>query len=102
MNVNATSLIYQQETSLYTLLVINHHAMKISWGSGGIAQPFLTSALDGGGRSAPRLSRLTPLRNSPRYPLDRRLGEPRSRLGRCGEEKNISPLSGIEPQPSSP
>jgi hypothetical protein len=36
----------------------------------------------------------------PRYPLDRRLGGPQSRSGRCGGEK-ISPLRGIEPRPSS-
>jgi hypothetical protein len=27
----------------------------------------------------------------PRYPLDRRLDGPRSRYGRCGEQKNIAP-----------
>jgi hypothetical protein len=35
---------------------------------------------------------------SPWYPLDRRLGGPQSRSGRCGEEKNLLPLPGIEPQ----
>jgi hypothetical protein len=33
---------------------------------------------------------LYPLGKSPRYPLDRRLGEPQSRSGRCGEEKNLN------------
>jgi hypothetical protein len=34
---------------------------------------------------------------SPWYSLDRRLGEPQSRSGRDGEEKNYQPPSGIEP-----
>jgi hypothetical protein len=38
--------------------------------------------------------------NHPRYPLERRLGGPQSRSGRCGEENNLA-LSGIEPWPSS-
>jgi hypothetical protein len=32
----------------------------------------------------------------PLYPLDRRLGEPQSRSGHSGEEKNSQPLPGIE------
>jgi hypothetical protein len=44
---------------------------------------------------------LYPLGKSPRYPLDRRLGESQSRSGRCGEEKHLA-LPGIEPEPSSP
>jgi hypothetical protein len=36
---------------------------------------------------------------SPRYPLDRRLGQPQSRSGRCGVDKNILTLPGIEPRP---
>jgi hypothetical protein len=39
---------------------------------------------------------------SPRYLFDRRLGGPRSRSERCGVEKNLLPLPGIEPRPSSP
>jgi hypothetical protein len=31
------------------------------------------------------------------YPLDRRLGGPRSRSGRGGEEKNSQSLPGLEP-----
>jgi hypothetical protein len=30
------------------------------------------------------------------YPLDRRLGEPQSRSGHSGEEKNSQPLPGLE------
>jgi len=33
----------------------------------------------------------------PWYPLDRRLGEPRSRYGHGGGEKNSQPLPGLEP-----
>jgi hypothetical protein len=39
---------------------------------------------------------LYPQGKSSRHHLDRRLGEPQSRYGRAGEEKNILPLSGIE------
>jgi hypothetical protein len=35
---------------------------------------------------------------APRYPMDRRLGRPQSRSVRCGEERNLLPLPGIEPQ----
>jgi hypothetical protein len=31
------------------------------------------------------------------YPLDRRLGEPQSRSGHGGEDKNSQPLPGLEP-----
>jgi hypothetical protein len=65
-------------------------------GSGGIAPSFLTSALDGSEWSASSSSRFTS-----RYPLDRKLGEPQSRSGRRGVQKNLLSLSGIEPQPSS-
>jgi hypothetical protein len=30
------------------------------------------------------------LRRSPQYPLERRLGGPQGRSGRCGEEKNLA------------
>jgi hypothetical protein len=44
---------------------------------------------------------LYPRGNGLRFPLDGRLGEPQSRSGCCGEEKNVA-LLGIEPRPSSP
>jgi hypothetical protein len=34
---------------------------------------------------------------SPRYPLDRKLGGPQSRSGRCGDEKNSQPMPRLEP-----
>jgi hypothetical protein len=40
---------------------------------------------------------LYPQGKSPWYPLNRRLGGPQSRSGRCGEEKNSQPPLGIEP-----
>jgi hypothetical protein len=43
---------------------------------------------------------LYPRGKSPLYPLDRRLGGPQSRSGRCEDEKNLAVL-GIEPWPSS-
>jgi hypothetical protein len=45
--------------------------------------------------------KLYPRRKSPQYPLDRRLGGPQSRPGRCGVEKNLLPLPGIKPRQSS-
>jgi hypothetical protein len=43
-----------------------------------------------------------PLGDSPRYPLDRRLGGLQSRFGRCGDKKILLALMGIEPRPSRP
>jgi hypothetical protein len=37
-----------------------------------------------------------PRGKSPRHPLGVGLGEPQSRSGRCGEERNVLPLPGIE------
>jgi len=57
----------------------------------------LTSALDGGKWSASRPARFNPKKKSPRYPLERRLGEPQNRSGKGVEEKNSQPPPGIEP-----
>jgi hypothetical protein len=66
----------------------------------------LTSALDGGGWTASRADRFTPGRKSQphlRYVLDRMVSGPQSQFGRNGEERKKSlPLSGTEPQSSSP
>jgi hypothetical protein len=40
---------------------------------------------------------LYPQGKKPRYPLDRRLGRPRSQSGCGGDEKNSLPWPGIEP-----
>jgi hypothetical protein len=39
----------------------------------------------------------TPGENAPRYPLDRRLGGPQSRSGRCGEQKYLVPAGNRSP-----
>jgi hypothetical protein len=59
------------------------------WGSGGIAPPFSTSALDGG-ESPSRPGRFTHREIAPRHPLDMRLIVPQNRYGRYGEEKNLA------------
>jgi hypothetical protein len=79
----------------------DHHHEDM-WGSGGIAPPFLTSALHGAEWSTSRPGPSILEEKSPRYPLDRRLGGPQSRSGRCGVDKNTLPLPGIEPWLSSP
>jgi hypothetical protein len=33
----------------------------------------------------------------PRYPLDKRLGGPQNKPGRCGEEKNLAPAGNPTP-----
>jgi hypothetical protein len=38
-----------------------------------------------------------PKGKDPWYPFDRRMGEPQSRSGRGGEEKNSQSLPGLEP-----
>jgi hypothetical protein len=38
----------------------------------------------------------------PCYPLDRRLGGPRNRCGRGGEQNNFLPLPGLEPPIAQP
>jgi hypothetical protein len=58
---------------------------------------FLTSALDGGVRSASRPGALPPEERAPRYPLDRRLGGPQSRSGHGGEQKKIPTPAGKKP-----
>jgi hypothetical protein len=63
--------------------------------SGGMAAPFLTSALDGGEWLATCFSRFSPGERA--LTPDRRLGGPQRRSGRC-EEKNLLPLPGIQPR----
>jgi hypothetical protein len=38
-----------------------------------------------------------PLGKNPQYPLDRRLGSPQNRFGRCEEEKNFAPAGNRAP-----
>jgi hypothetical protein len=74
------------------------------WGSGGLAPPFLTLGLDGGEKSALHPGRVTPppLREENRYKLDKMLSGPQSQSERCGEEKTLLLLPGIEPRLSCP
>jgi hypothetical protein len=59
------------------------------------------SALDGGEWLASRPSCLTPGRESPHYPLDRKLGAHQNWSGCCGIQKNILPLPGVKLRLSS-
>jgi hypothetical protein len=66
-------------------------------GSGGIAPPFLPSALDGGVYTASCLSRFTPReRASGTHWIGGWIGP---RIGLDAVEKNFLPLSGLEPWP---
>jgi hypothetical protein len=66
-------------------------------GSGGITQPFLTSALDGGEWSLLRPGHLTPPGKIVRNPFDRRLVGPQNRSGRHGGEKDLAPAGNRTP-----
>jgi hypothetical protein len=71
--------------------------MKAYQGSGGIAPRILdlVTKLRWVVSSTPRP--LYPQGKSSWYPLDRRLGGPRSRSGHGGEKKNSQPLPGLNP-----
>jgi hypothetical protein len=83
---------------IMTKLFEPHNALKAKHvcGSGGIAPSLFTSAVAGGEWSASRPGSFTPRKKPPPppYPLDRWLGGPQSRYGRCGKEKNILPPAG--------
>jgi hypothetical protein len=67
-----------------------------TWGSGGIAPPFLTSALDGCELSTSHPGCLTPGESIP-YPFDKRLGGPQSQSEHGGEMKNLAPARNQTP-----
>jgi hypothetical protein len=73
--------------------------MKAYGGMDVLIHIFLTSALAGGERSASRPGRFTPGK-SPRYPLDRRLGDPRAGLVDL-EKRSFLALPGLELGPLS-
>jgi hypothetical protein len=62
-------------------------------GSRGIALPFMTTALEGGERSASCPDHFLPLGKT-QYPLYRKLGGPQ---GRSGQVRKISPPPGFNP-----
>jgi hypothetical protein len=65
---------------------------------GGIAPPFLTSAVVGGERSASRPGRCIPKQRAPRYTLDMGLGGLQNRSERYGQEKkSLMPLRESSP-----
>jgi hypothetical protein len=55
------------------------------WGSGGIAPPFWTTALDGGDWPVSRPGRFIFRGKISWYPLDRKRCGPQSRSGSCGD-----------------
>jgi hypothetical protein len=71
--------------------------MKAYWESGGIAPHILDVGIRWRWVVSFTLRPLYPQRKSPWYPLGRRLGGPKCRSGRGGEEKNSQPLAGFEP-----
>jgi hypothetical protein len=79
------------------VLVIEHHAMKVCWGSRGIAPhiPDLGIRWRWVVSFMPQL--LFSQGKSPQYPLDRRLGRPQSWSGHSGEVKNSWPSPGLKP-----
>jgi hypothetical protein len=81
-----------------SLCLTKHHAMKAYWGVEVSSTHFLPRhKMEVSGQlHAPAALPPPPQGKSPWYPLDRRLGEPQSRSGCCGEEENSQHLPGIE------
>jgi hypothetical protein len=75
--------------------------MKAYWGVDVQLHTFLILALDGGEWSVSCLGCFTSQGKSMWYPLDRRLGGPRSQSGCSGEGKNSQSLLGLEALSSS-
>jgi hypothetical protein len=78
------------------LFLTEHHAMKVYWGSGGIAPRILDLSTRWRRVISFTPRPLYPLGKNPRYSLVGRLGGPQSRSGRGDEEKNSQPLPGLE------
>jgi hypothetical protein len=77
--------------------------MKTYGGSGGIAPPFLASALDGGEWSALRLDRFIPGKRAPPVLNVQWAGwAPEPVWTLWSKEKNLLPLPGMEPRSFSP
>jgi hypothetical protein len=86
-------ILYLVELSLCKL--IKHYATK-TWGSGGIAPPIMTSALEGDEWSASRFGRVTPWERAPGTHWIGRLVGIRACLDDM-EKRKILPLPGIDP-----
>jgi hypothetical protein len=84
--------------NLSLCFLTEHHAIKAYWG----VEVWLHSFFDLSTRCrwvvSFTLRLLYSQGKSPWNPLDRRLGEPQSRSGCGGEEKNSQPLTGTEPK----
>jgi hypothetical protein len=87
-----TFIMYPQKVKVKFTL---EQSLKTQRGSRGtVNNHFLTSAIDGGGRSTPRPDRFTSGKET-RYPFYRRLGEPHSRSGRV---RKSSPPREFDPR----
>jgi hypothetical protein len=89
----------KMKLSLYLINVARRH--EDVKGNGGRAPPSWSQSYMEVSDQLHELPALPPGK-SPWYPLGRRLDGPQSQPGRCGLEKNLLPLPGIEPQASSP
>jgi hypothetical protein len=78
------------------LLLTEHNTIKACWESIGIAPHILDLDTRWKWVVSFTLRPLYPQGKSSCYSLDKRLGGPQSRSGRCGEEKNSQPLPGLE------
>jgi hypothetical protein len=75
----------------FSLRSTKHNAMKTYWGSGGTAPRILDLGTRWRWVVSFTTRPLYPQGKTPWYPFNRRLGGPRSRSGRGGEEKNTQP-----------
>jgi len=73
------------------------HDTKAYWQSRVQLHPFLTLALEEVSQQLNSSGCFTP-REQPWYLLNRRLDGPQSQSGHFGEDRNLLPLSGIEPR----
>jgi hypothetical protein len=81
-----------------SLCWMEHHVMKMYWGSGDIASHILDLSISWRWMVSFMLWPLYPQGKSPWYPLDRMFGGPQSCSGCSGEEKNSQPQPEIEPK----
>jgi hypothetical protein len=94
---HSRNIVVTQGNVQLSLCLTKHHAMKTYWGNGGTAPCILDLGTTWRWVVSFTSRPLYPQGKYPWYPLDRKLGEPQSRSGRGGEEKNSQPPPGIEP-----